>query len=82
MGGGDGQWPFHKVQSFAFGFSCSHFWMLVMTKTVWSLMEMGGGPSVVFLSNSSLICLIQVSDFLPLLSFCFWLGEGDLVHKM
>ena len=32
-----------------------------------------------FLSNSSLICLIQVSEFLPLLSFCFRLGEG---HKM
>ena len=47
-----------------------------MTKTAWSMMEMGGGPSVVFLSNSSLIFLIQVSNFSPLLSFCFWLGLG------
>ena len=67
---------YYKAQTFAFGFLCSHFWMLIMTNTAWSMMETGGGPSIVFLSNSSLIFLIQASDFFPLLPFCFWLGLG------
>lgn len=67
---------YYKVQTFGFGFLCSHFWMLIMTNTAWSMMETGGGPSIVFLSNSSLIFLIQASDFFPLLPFCFWLGLG------
>lgn len=35
--------------------------MLVVVKTAWSRMWMGGGLSMVSLSNSSLKCLIQVT---------------------
>jgi hypothetical protein len=49
-------------------------------KTAWSMMEMRGGPSMAFLSNSSLICLILVSHFIFLLSlsffFCYFVFVG------
>ena len=51
-------------------------------KIAWSMMGMRGGPSMAFLSNSSLICLILVSHFIFLLSlfffllFCFCWGSG------
>ena len=78
---------YYKVQTFGFGFLCSYFWMLIMTNTAWSMMETGGGPSIDFLSNSSLIFLIPASDFFPPSTILFLVGVGEegrvlWVHKI
>lgn len=67
------------MQQFVFGFSCRHFWILIMAKTAWSMMEMDGGLSIVFLSNSSLKCLIQVSYLIfPCFCYCFFFAKAKV----